>query len=91
MQANSPSSTDTTVRRLADKSGVGRNTALPSLPQYLAEGFPKQDVEALSDAREFVDELVEWKQRPVEDDDLLTDAARRADANERKTVQSRDL
>ena len=45
-------------------------SAPPSLPKYLAEGLPKQDVEALSDAREFIDELIEWKQRPVDEDDL---------------------
>ena len=45
-------------------------TAPSSLPKYLAEGLPKQDVEALSDAREFIGELIEWKQRPVDEDDL---------------------
>jgi hypothetical protein len=45
-------------------------TAPLSLPKYLAEGLPKQNVEALSDACEYIDELIEWKQRPVEDDDL---------------------
>ena len=45
-------------------------TAPPSLPKYLTEGLPKQDVEALSDTREFIDELIEWKQRPVDEDDL---------------------
>jgi hypothetical protein len=45
-------------------------SAPPSLPKYLAEGLPKQDVEALSDAREFIDGLIEWSQRPVEEDDL---------------------
>jgi hypothetical protein len=45
-------------------------SAPPSLPKYLAEGLPKQDVETLSDAREFIDELIEWKQRSVDEDDL---------------------
>jgi hypothetical protein len=45
-------------------------TAPPSLPKYLAEGLPKQNVEALSDACEYIDDLIEWKQRSVEDDDL---------------------
>ena len=44
--------------------------APPSLPKYLAEGLPKQNVETLSNAREFIDELIEWKQRPVKNDDL---------------------
>ena len=37
-------------------------SAPPSLPKYLAEGLPKQDVETLSDVREFIHELIEWKQ-----------------------------
>jgi hypothetical protein len=45
------------------------------LPKYLAEGLPKQDAEALSDAREFIDELIEWKQRRVNQDDLPDSAA----------------
>ena len=45
-------------------------TAPLSLPKYLAEGLPKQDVTALSDARAYIDELIEWKQRPIENDDL---------------------
>jgi hypothetical protein len=45
-------------------------TAPPPLPKYLAEGLPKQDVGTLSDAHEYIDDLIEWKQRPVEDDDL---------------------
>ena len=45
-------------------------TAPPSLPKYLAEGLLKQNVAALSDTREYLDELIEWKQRPVENDDL---------------------
>ena len=45
-------------------------TAPPSLPKYLAEGLPKQNVETLSDAREYLDELIKWKQRPVDEDDL---------------------
>jgi hypothetical protein len=45
-------------------------TAPPSLPKYLAEGLPKQNVEVLSDACEYIDTLIEWKQRSVEDEDL---------------------
>ena len=40
------------------------------MPKYLAEGLLKQDIEALSDAREFIDELIEWKQQRVNQDDL---------------------
>lgn len=45
-------------------------TAPKSLPKYIADGLPKQDVETLSDAREYIDELLAWYRRPVEDDDL---------------------
>jgi hypothetical protein len=41
-------------------------TAPPSLPKYL----PKQDTETLSDTREYLDKLIEWKQRPIDEDDL---------------------
>lgn len=33
-------------------------TAPPTLPQYIADGLPKQDDETLRDAREFIDELL---------------------------------
>jgi hypothetical protein len=48
--------------------------APPSLPKYLRKGLPKQEVGALTDAREYINELIEWKQRPVEDDDLPEEA-----------------
>jgi len=49
-------------------------TAPPSLPKYLREGLPKQEVGSLTDAHEYIEELIEWKQRPVEDDDLPEEA-----------------
>lgn len=52
-------------------------TAPPSLPKYLRNlrnGLPNQNVEKLFDARTFIDELIEWKQRPVEDADLPEEA-----------------
>ncbi|HET7324243.1 MAG TPA: DUF6788 family protein [Halococcus sp.] len=49
-------------------------TAPESLPKYLRKGLPKQEVDTLTDARDFIDELIEWKQRPVEDDDLPKEA-----------------
>ena len=49
-------------------------TAPPSLPKYLAEGLPKQDSETLSETQEYLDELIEWKQRPVDEDDLPASA-----------------
>ena len=41
-------------------------TAPESLPKYLREVSPKQEVGPLADAHEYIDELIEWKQRPVE-------------------------
>jgi hypothetical protein len=45
-----------------------------SLPNYLADGLPKQDITALEDAREFIDALIEHKQRPVAPTDLPDNA-----------------
>ncbi|WP_049998551.1 DUF6788 family protein [Halococcus sediminicola] len=42
----------------------------------------KQNVAALSDAREYLDELIEWKQRPVENDDLPQAAEPVGDEND---------
>jgi hypothetical protein len=44
-----------------------------SLPKYLAEGLPKQDTETLADVREFVDELLEYRRRPVGEAELPDD------------------
>ena len=48
-----------------------------SLPKYLADGLPKQDKETLEDVREYVDELLEYKEQlddqPIETDDLSGD------------------
>lgn len=41
-----------------------------SLPKYLAEGLPKQDMETLRDAREYIDALLEYREQPVETDEL---------------------
>ena len=56
-------------------------TAPSSLPKYLREGIPNQNVEKLLEARAFIDELIEWKQRPIEDADLPKDAEPIEDAN----------
>jgi len=60
---------------------LGKMSSTPeapsSLPKYLAEGLPKQDVETLEDTQEYVQTLVEWMNRPVEvevdDDEELVD------------------
>ena len=49
-------------------------TAPKSLPKYIADGLPKQDVETLSDAREYIDELLAWYRRPVVADGLPDEA-----------------
>lgn len=49
-----------------------------SLPEYLADGLPKQDAETLEDARDYVDELLELRHRPVGVDEL-PDAAEPVD------------
>ncbi len=45
-------------------------TAPVSLPKYLREGLPKQDVSTLEDAQAYIEELIEFQQRPVDPDDL---------------------
>lgn len=41
-----------------------------SLPKYLAEGMPKQDSATLKDTRDYIDELIDFQTRPIEDEDL---------------------
>jgi hypothetical protein len=41
-----------------------------SLPKYIAEGLPKQDTVTLNEARDYIDELLEWQERSIEIDDL---------------------
>lgn len=49
-------------------------TAPSSLPNYLAEGLPKQDIGNLKAVRDYIDELLVWKQRPVEHEDIPDEA-----------------
>ena len=53
-------------------------TVPSSLPKYLADGLPKQDDEALRDAREYIDELLAAReqrhQEPVTEDELPEDS-----------------
>lgn len=37
-----------------------------SLPNYIADGIPKQDAETLEDLRDYVDAMIEHKRRPVD-------------------------
>lgn len=41
-----------------------------SLPKYLAEGLPKQNVNTLRDARDYVDALIKYCEQPVDADEL---------------------
>lgn len=49
-------------------------TAPQSLPKYLAEGIPKQDDETLEDIREYVTDLLEYRDQAVASEDLPDDA-----------------
>ena len=53
-------------------------TAPPTLPQYIADGLPKQDDQTLRDAREFIDELLtareHRREQPISEDELPADA-----------------
>ena len=44
-----------------------------SLPKYLIDGLLKQDSEALSETQEYIEALIKWFQRPVNEDDLPGD------------------
>lgn len=59
-------------------------TAPASLPNYLAEGLPKQEMATLEDVREYVDELIEYHERPVAVDELPDDAEPVDDDTDRK-------
>lgn len=50
-------------------------TELPtSLPKYLTEGVPKQDVDTPHDIREYVDALIKYRDQPVDAGELLDTA-----------------
>lgn len=53
-------------------------TAPPSLPNYLANGLPKQNDETLEDARAYIDDLLaareQRRSKPVTKDELLDEA-----------------
>ncbi|MFC6906735.1 DUF6788 family protein [Halalkalicoccus tibetensis] len=53
-------------------------TAPPSLPNYLADGLPKQDDETLQEVQDYVDELLAAREQrrsePVTEDELPEDA-----------------
>jgi len=55
-------------------------TAPESLPNYLADGIPKQDDATLRDIRDYAEELLEYRQQAVEPD-ALPDTAEPVDAS----------
>jgi hypothetical protein len=44
------------------------------LPNYLSKGLPNQDLETLSATHDWIVELIELMEQPVEDDDLPDEA-----------------
>lgn len=50
----------------------------PTLPQYIADGLPRQDDETLRDTREFIDELLadreQRREEPITEDELPDEA-----------------
>ena len=53
---------------------TGQPAPPPSLPNYLAEGVPKQDRETLEALRGLIDELLAVREQPIDRDDLLAEA-----------------
>jgi len=49
---------------------MSRPSAPKSLPKYLAEGLPKQNTATLRELQTYVEELIEYREQPVETDDL---------------------
>lgn len=49
-----------------------------SLPNYLAEGLPKQDTDVLEDVAKYVDDLLAYRTAPITDAEL-SDTAEPAD------------
>ncbi len=41
-----------------------------SLPKYLAEGIPKQDDQTLEELQEYLNELIEYRNRAVSEDEI---------------------
>ncbi len=66
-------------------------TAPESLPKYLADGIPNQDVETLEDLRDYVDAMIEHKQRPVDIEEEISDDAEvlEDDPSEKGTIYAR--
>lgn len=44
-----------------------------SLPNYLADGIPKQDTATLRSIQQWIDEIIEFRNQPITADDLPDD------------------
>lgn len=42
-----------------------------SLPKYLSEGLPKQSSETLHEVQQWIDELLEYRARPLDEEEIL--------------------
>lgn len=64
-----------------------------SLPKYLAEGLPKQDIGTLRDVIAFAEELIEFQQRPVYPEELDDDVEKieESDDGEKGTIVHKKL
>lgn len=60
-----------------------------SLPKYLIEGIPKQDIETLEETRDYIDELIEHKRRPVPESEIPDDAQVVDDDKQKGTIYIR--
>ncbi|WP_144927850.1 DUF6788 family protein [Halorubrum salsamenti] len=49
---------------------MGQPLPPTSLPKYLAEGLPKQDTETLQEIQHYVGALIEYRDQPVNTDEL---------------------
>ncbi len=53
-----------------------------SLPKYLSEGLPKQNDETLREVQQWLDELLEYRDRPLEEKELANSDERVEDLEE---------
>ena len=42
-----------------------------SLPKYLSEGIPKQDSETLREAQQWINEVIEYRKRPLDEGEIV--------------------
>lgn len=69
----------------------GTPSSPDTLPAYIADGLPKQDDEALRDAREYIDALLEYRSREIDEEDLPDDAEPVEDDQGRKGTLVKEM